>query len=71
MRKRGSPSTYFSNSSRGRSGPASHLVSIRLPEELLQRLAAIANDEGLAMSDSIRLMIERGLTATQRKRREP
>jgi antitoxin component of RelBE/YafQ-DinJ toxin-antitoxin module len=38
------------------------MVSVRIPEELLQRLAVVGNNEGLAMSDTIRLVLERGLT---------
>jgi hypothetical protein len=35
-----------------------------LSEDLLERLAAVGNSEGLAMSDTIRLVLERGLAAT-------
>ena len=55
------PSQYFSSSSRNRGKSASRMISVRLPEDLLQRLAAVGNDEGLAMSDTIRLVLERGL----------
>ena len=41
----------------------SQLISIRLPEDLLERLAVVGNEEGLSMSDTIRLVLERGLTA--------
>ena len=43
----------------------SHLVSIRLSDDLLQRLGEVGTDEGLSMSDTIRLVLERGL-ATKR-----
>ena len=71
MPKRSPPSAYFSSSRRGRTASASHLVSVRLPEDLLQRLAEVGNEEGLAMSDTIRLVLERGLAANRPRRRKP
>ena len=62
-RLRGKPSDYFVAASRASGPPASHLISIRLPDDLVQRLAAVGNEEGLAMSDTIRLVLERGLAA--------
>jgi antitoxin component of RelBE/YafQ-DinJ toxin-antitoxin module len=47
-----------------------HLISVRLADELLQRLAEVGNEEGLAMSDTIRLVLERGLAARKTARRE-
>jgi len=44
---------------------SSRLISIRLPEDLLQRLAETGNAEALGMSDTIRLVLERGLNATK------
>ena len=38
------------------------MISVRLPVELLERLATVGNDQGLAMSDTIRLVLERGLS---------
>ncbi len=71
MTDRTKPSSYFSPSPRvGRGGP-SHLISIRLSDDLLRRLAKVGNEEGLAMSDTIRLVLERGLTAKPRGRRDP
>jgi antitoxin component of RelBE/YafQ-DinJ toxin-antitoxin module len=64
-RDRALPSAYFRTASRASNAPASHLISIRLPDDLVQRLAAVGNEEGLAMSDTIRLVLERGLTATR------
>ena len=59
-----SPSGYFVMARRAASrAPASHLISVRLPDDLMQRLAAVGNEEGLAMSDTVRLVLERGLTA--------
>jgi antitoxin component of RelBE/YafQ-DinJ toxin-antitoxin module len=55
------PSRYFAASSRNSGKPASQLISVRLPEDLLQQLAEIGNQEGLAMSDTIRLVLQRGL----------
>jgi hypothetical protein len=43
---------------------------VRLPEELLQRLAIVGNSEGLAMSDTIRLVLERGLREKKKKKKE-
>ena len=66
-----SPSRYFSASGRERSGSRSqHLISVRLADELLQRLAEVGNEEGLAMSDTIRLVLERGLAGRKAARRE-
>jgi antitoxin component of RelBE/YafQ-DinJ toxin-antitoxin module len=44
---------------------SSRLISVRLPEDLLQRLADVGNAEALGMSDTIRLVLERGLNATK------
>jgi hypothetical protein len=63
-----SPSAYFSSGSRARSTSASHLISVRLSDDLVRRLAVVGNDEGLAMSDTIRVVLERGLTAPKRKK---
>lgn len=45
------------------------MVSVRIPEELLLRLAEVGNQEGLAMSDTMRLVLERGLN--QRRGKKP
>ncbi len=66
--KRTSPSAYFSSSRRSGGKASSHLVSVRLPDELLKRLAEVGNQEGLAMSDTIRLVLERGLASRRRHR---
>jgi hypothetical protein len=64
-RDRSGPSEYFAITQRtARSGSPSHLISIRLPDDLLQRLAVVGNEESLSMSDTIRLVLERGLTAS-------
>ncbi len=68
MKERLAPSDYFTAGSRGRNPSTSHLISIRLADDLIQRLAAIGNDEGLAMSDTIRLVLERGLATSKRKK---
>ena len=44
---------------------SSRLISVRLPEDLLLRLADVGNAEALGMSDTIRLVLERGLDATK------
>ena len=59
------PSRYFASSSRLGQRSSSRLISIRLPEDLLQRLASVGNAESLGMSDTIRLLLERGLSATK------
>jgi len=63
-----SPSAYFRSGSRAKATSASHLISVRLSDELIRRLAAVGNEEGLAMSDTIRLVLERGLAAPKRKK---
>ncbi len=47
-----------------------HLVSVRLADDLVRRLAEVGNAEGLAMSDTIRLVLERGLSAIKPERNE-
>jgi hypothetical protein len=59
------PSHYFASSSRVGQRSSSRLISVRLPEDLLQRLAEVGNAEALGMSDTIRLVLERGLNATK------
>jgi hypothetical protein len=61
-----SPSSYFNAASRSQRATASQLVSIRVPEDLIRRLAEVGNDEGLSMSDTIRLVLERGLSHPRR-----
>jgi hypothetical protein len=63
-----SPSRYFTKASKPQRVAANHLISIRLSDELIRRLAQVGNDEGLAMSDTIRLVLERGLASTPRKK---
>ena len=63
------PSKYFEASSRNSGRPATQLISVRLPEELLQRLAEIGNEEGLAMSDTLRLVLERGIRSGKKTQR--
>lgn len=56
-----SPSGYFSTSRRARKTSQNHLISVRLSDDLMRRLAVVGNEEGLSMSDTIRLVLERGL----------
>jgi hypothetical protein len=63
-----SPSQYFDASSRSRRGAASQLISVRLPVELLERLAAVGNEQDLAMSGTIRLVLERGLSEKKKSK---
>ena len=72
------PSDYFARSAYGSQGQShpSHLVSIRLSDDLVRRLAEVGNREGTAMSDTIRLVLERGLsisgkTSTKHPSRRP
>jgi predicted DNA-binding protein len=43
-------------------------VSIRLPGDLIQRLADVGNDEGLSLSATIRVVLERGLGKAERRK---
>ncbi|HXY46167.1 MAG TPA: hypothetical protein VEH29_18420 [Acidimicrobiales bacterium] len=73
MTERQTPSQYFAVASRAKRNTTSGLVSVRLPDDLLRRLAEVGNEQGLAMSDTIRLVLERGLAASppnKRKRNE-
>ena len=65
------PSAYFQNDARRTDGPTSHVVSVRLSDELVRRLAQVGNDEGRSMSDTIRIVLERGLMKKKAKRRSP
>jgi hypothetical protein len=55
-----SPSEFFDISARERRR-RTRLVSVRLPEELVLRLAVVGNGEGTNMSETIRRVLERGL----------
>ncbi len=68
MDERQAPSAYFKTGSRARTASGSHLISVRLSDDLVRRLAQVGNDEGLAMSDTIRLVLERGLAPAKRKK---
>ena len=68
MEDRPSPSAYFAKGSRTKTTATSHLISVRLSDDLIRRLADVGNDEGLAMSDTIRLVLERGLAPSKRKK---
>ena len=63
-----SPSQYFEVTSTNRRSTSSRVVSVRLPVDLLERLATIGNDQGLAMSDTIRLVLERGLNEKKKSK---
>ena len=67
MADRTAPSAYFTAASRAAKSSTSHLISVRLSDDLLERLAEVGNVEGLAMSDTIRLLLERGLAASSKK----
>jgi len=55
-----SPSEFFDVSAR-QSRTTTRLVSVRLPEELVRRLAVVGNGEGTTLSETIRRVLERGL----------
>jgi hypothetical protein len=57
------PSAMFSPAPSRERKQVSNLISIRLSTDLLERLAHVGREEGLAMSDTIRLVLERGLAA--------
>jgi hypothetical protein len=59
---------FNANSRNGMRG-STRMVSVRIPEELLLRLAEVGNEEGLALSDTMRLVLERGLN--QRRGKKP
>jgi hypothetical protein len=67
MAERPAPSAYFRTSSRAAKSSTTHLISVRLSDDLLSRLAEVGNVEGLAMSDTIRLVLERGLAVSKKK----
>ena len=71
MARKSSPSRYFSMQTRLGGGPKAHMVSIRLSDDLIRSLAEVGNEEGLAMSDTIRLVLERGLEAGKSGRNKP
>jgi hypothetical protein len=60
------PSQRFKQASRRVSGSGSELISLRLAPELLEQLAEIGNEQGLSMSDTIRLVLARGLRTPQK-----
>ena len=62
------PSMLFMSASRLNAKPVNQLVSVRLSEDLISRLAEVGNAEHLSMSDTIRLVLERGLSATAKKK---
>jgi hypothetical protein len=70
MTERQTPSQYFAVASRAKRNTTSGLVSVRLPDDLLRKLAEVGNDQGLAMSDTIRLVLERGLAASPPRKRK-
>ena len=59
----------FNASPRNGIRSSTRMVSVRIPEELLLRLAEVGNEEGLALSDTMRLVLERGLN--QRRGKKP
>ena len=62
------PSEYFASSRRQRKASDQHLISVRLSDDLMQRLATVGNEEGMSMSDTIRLVLELGLIQRGQRR---
>jgi hypothetical protein len=60
------PSQRFKQANRKVSGTGSELISLRLAPELLEQLAEVGNEQGLSMSDTIRLVLARGLRPPQK-----
>jgi predicted DNA binding CopG/RHH family protein len=63
MERPASPSRLFARSAEAPRQQMAAAISVRLPEDLLERLAEVGNAEGLTMSDAIRVVLERGLSA--------
>lgn len=65
--------SYFSTQGK-RTPETSRLQSVvtntRLPEDLILRLAAVGNDEGLSLSETLRVVLEEGLAAHQKGARQ-
>ncbi len=60
---------FFNANSRNGVKGSTRMVSVRTSEDRLWRLAQVGNEEGLALSDTMRLVLERGLN--QRKVKKP
>jgi len=56
-----SPSAYFRASEKRGGAGNSHLVSVRLDDQLIQQLALIGNNKNLTMSETIRMVLGQGL----------
>lgn len=54
-----SPKDLFKKQGRG-NGPA---ISVRIPDELMQRLANYGNDKRLTLAETVRTVLELGLDA--------
>jgi hypothetical protein len=59
-------SSYFKSS--GRKPATRRAVTVRLSDDQLQRLARVGNDEGLTLSDTVRLVLDRGLAKKKDRR---
>ena len=66
MKRKKTPSDLFASSSPGSRRGDKRLISVRLSQDLLERLAAVGNAEGLSMSDTLRLVLERGSGSADR-----
>lgn len=61
-----SPRSLFKQPGRyAKGGPA---VSVRIPDDLLQRLAIYGNAKGLPLSETVRRVLEQGLDHAMCKR---
>jgi hypothetical protein len=63
--KRVTPSSYFAPSGRRQRGEKRERISLWVDESMVAGLAHVADDEGgLSFSDTLRLVIKRGLQAS-------
>ena len=59
-----SPRNLFLKKGRAERG-GEHFVSVRVPDDLMQRLARWGNDSGYTLSESVRAALELGLDAAK------
>lgn len=57
----------FSNAYKRSGDSGGEIASLRLSPELAAEVRAVGDKEGLSQSDTLRLLVRRGLTATNKK----
>ena len=62
------PSSQFPQSDKAASSTPQKLISVRLSDDLIKRLAKVGNKENLSMSDTIRVVLDRGLETKRKKK---